>query len=97
MDIHDPELALRISLNPKVEGRISLGVPGAVRNRPSKWLIDNKSISMAQPRYSSFSPRRPLSDRPLTMILLRGGLDIRCIKHASSVKADLARKISPLH
>jgi hypothetical protein len=47
MDTDDPEVVLRIPADHKVEGCISLVVPGAVRNRPSEWLIDDKSISMS--------------------------------------------------
>src|SRR5580692_11744008 len=77
MDIHDPQFALRISADQKVEGCISLGVSGTVRNCPPEWLIHNKPISASQPRYFSFSSRRPFSDGPLTMVLLRRSLDIR--------------------
>src|SRR5580704_10805870 len=77
MDIHDLQFALRISADQKVEGCISPGVPGTVRNCPPEWLIHNKPISASQPRYFSFSSRRPFSDGPLTMVLLRRSLDIR--------------------
>src|ERR1700749_275642 len=93
----DPELALRIPADHKVEGCIPLVVPGAVRNRPSEWLIDHKPIPLSRPLDYCLSSGRPLSDRPLTMVLLRGGFHRRGINQASSVKADPIRKISSLH
>jgi hypothetical protein len=98
MYIQNPEPALRISLNQEVECCISLGVTRTVRNCPPEWLIDSKTISMSRPPPDRrFSPRRPFSGWPLTMVLLRGSLDARCIKHASTVKADLICKISTLN
>jgi hypothetical protein len=41
-DVNDPKFALRIFADSKIEGRIAMGIVGAVRNGPIEWLIGDK-------------------------------------------------------
>ncbi len=46
MDVNDPKFALRIFADPKIEGRIAMGITGTVRNGPIEWLIHDKQIGI---------------------------------------------------
>ena len=77
MDVNDPKFALRISADPKIEGRIAMGSAGTVRNGPIEWLIHDKQIGIARPHHFSLSAGRPFPDGPLIVVMLRRSLNIR--------------------
>src|SRR5258708_28649755 len=97
MNVNDPKFALRIFADPKIEGRIAMGLAGTVRDGPIVWLIHDKQIGIARPHHFSLSAGRPFPDGPLIGVMLRRSLNIRCIKYTSSVEIDLLRKVPPLH
>ena len=77
MDVNNPKLALRIFADPKIEGRIAMGLAGTVRNGPNEWLIYDEQIGISRPHYFSLSAGRPFPDGPLIMVTLRRSLNIR--------------------
>jgi hypothetical protein len=76
-DVNDPKFALRIFADPKIEGRIAMGIVGTVRNGPIEWLIHDKQIGIARPHHFSRSAGRPFPDGPLIVVTLRRSLNIR--------------------
>ena len=76
MDVNDPKFALRIFADPKIEGRIAMGIAGTVRNGPIEWLIHDKQIGIA-PHHFSLSAGRPCPNGPLIVVPLRRSLNIR--------------------
>jgi hypothetical protein len=77
MDVNDPKFALRIFADPKIEGRVPMGIVGTVRNGPIEWLIHDKQIGISRPHDLSLAAGRPFPDGPLIMVPLRRSLDIR--------------------
>jgi len=77
MDVNNPKLALRIFADPKIKGRIAMGLAGTVRNGPNEWLIHDKQIGIARPYHFSLSAGRPFPDGPLIVVTLRRSLNIR--------------------
>jgi hypothetical protein len=77
MDVNDPKFALRIFADPKIEGRIAMGIAGTVRNGPIEWLIHDKQIGIPRPHHFSLSAGRPFPDGPLIVVMPRRSLNIR--------------------
>jgi hypothetical protein len=77
MDVNDPKFALRIFTDPKIEGRIAMGIVGTVRNFPSERLIHDKQIAISRPHHFGLSAGRPFPDGPLIVVMLRRSLKTR--------------------